>query len=856
MENMAINMELVDSPIWSIDHEVLLQKLDSNYNGLSSDDVAQKLQYYGPNNIKSEDRFGNLKLLVNQFRSPIILILLSTALLAFVSGDSVDGLIITAILILSSIIGFWQEHASTNAVQKLVSIITITVEVRRDGVQQNVQLEEIVPGDIVILNAGDVVPGDSIILKSKDLFVNEAALTGETLPAEKQAGVVEPDTQLSKRQNMVFMGTSVNSGTAEVLVVHTGVRTELGKISERLGIKEPRTEFERGLDKFGAMLTQMTLLFVLLIFAANIYFQRSFMDSFLFALALAVGITPQLLPVITTITLAQGAKQMAEKKVIVKKLTSIENFGSMNILCSDKTGTITEGIMQIHSTDGVSGNHYEKVELYAYLNATFQGGYENPIDTAIRNYKSLDIESYKKLDEIPYDFVRKRMSILVADKTSNLMITKGAVLNLIDVCSLCELEDGTIVNIEQFQESINEQYNNLSKLGYRTLALSYKKVEGPTIDRSMEKEMVFIGFIVLSDPLKSRVKETIETLRSMHIDFKIITGDNQLIATSVASQLGWENPKTMIGPNIRLMSEEALINRVSETEIFAEIEPNQKERIILALRKAGHVVGYMGDGINDASAIHAADVGISVESAVDVAKEAAEIVLLEKDLGVIIGGISVGRKTFANTIKYISVTISANFGNMISMAGASLLLWFLPLLPKQILAINFLTDFPATTIATDSVDTQLIARPRKWDIHYIRRFMVIFGFQSTLFDFMTFGVLLIVLQSTVDEFRTGWFLLSIITEIIVMLVIRTNHFFLRSRPSKYLLLSSALILIATVLLPYSPIAPLLSLVILPFWTSISIVGIIIAYIITAEITKQVFHRWIDPTIGKWKPNPS
>jgi len=850
IERTAKKMGFADSAVWSIKQEVLLQQLDSNIDGLSPDDVTRRLQIYGLNSIKSTKKFNSFRVLINQFRSPIILLLLVSALLAFFSGDSTDGLIIVVILLLSSIIGFWQEHSSTSAVQKLVSIIKITVEVIRAGVKQNVQLEEIVPGDIVILNAGDIVPGDSIILESKDLFVNEAALTGETLPSEKRQGIVDPETQLSKRQNMVFMGTSVSSGNARVLVVNTGERTEYGKISERLTVKEPKADFERGLDKFGAMLTQLTLMFVLVIFALNIYFQRPLLDSFLFALALAVGITPQLLPVITSITLAQGAKQMAQKKVIIKKLSAIENFGSMNILCSDKTGTITEGEMQIHSAIGVRGNNCEKVELFAYLNATFQGGYENPIDNAIRRYKSLDIGGYKKLDEIPYDFVRKLLSILVSNKDENIMIVKGAVLNVLDSCSSCELEDGEVVNIEQLRKTINKQYNDLSKMGFRTLAIAYREVKDSIINQSLEREMTFLGFIVLSDPLKKNVKNTIDTLHSMSIDFKIITGDNQLIAASIGTQLGWKTSKIMIGSKIRQMSDEALIIQASETEIFAEIEPNQKERIILALRKAGHVVGYMGDGINDASALHAADVSISVESAVDVAKESAEIVLLEKDLDVIIDGIAIGRKTFANTIKYISVTISANFGNMISMAGASLLLWFLPLLPKQILAINFLTDFPATTIATDSVDSELIDRPRRWDIHYIRRFMVVFGIQSTVFDFMAFGVLLLALQSTVDQFRTGWFLLSVITEILVMLIIRTRFFFFRSRPSNYLIISSMIILIFVLLLPYSPIAQLLSLVVLPLWTVISLIGIVIAYIIVAEITKIVFNRWIDPSIGK------
>ncbi len=835
-------MESIDERFWSVDQDILLQQLGTGYDGLTSIEAEKKLDIYGPNSIKAQRSTSSLSLLVSQFTSPIIIILLASALLAFVTSDSIDGLIITSIVLLSSLVGFWQEWMSTNAVEKLVSMIKVTAEVHRDGMNFQIPLEEVVPGDIVLLNAGDIVPGDCVILESKDLFVNEAALTGETLPAEKVAGVVGADAQLSKRTNTVFMGTSVNSGTAKVVVVRTALRTELGKISVRLHVKEPKTEFERGMDRFGSLLMQLTLLFVLVVFAFNVYFQRPILDSFLFALALAVGITPELLPAITSITLAQGARQMAEKKVIIRKLTAIENFGSMNILCSDKTGTITEGEMRVHSTIGPEGTNSEKVLQYAYLNAVFQGGYENPIDTAIINHISFDLDRYIKVDEIPYDFVRKRLSILVAEGTSRLMISKGAVLNLIEVCSSVELENGATVDIEEFRETISSQYNKLSEQGFRTLGVAYKPVDTSSINRSMEKNMQFIGFVVLSDPLKREAKATIETLNSLNVDFKIITGDNRLIAASVGTQLGRKDAKIIVGSEMREMSDDALISQAVQTDIFAEIEPYQKERIILALRKAGHVVGYMGDGINDASAIHAADIGISVDSAVDVAKESAEIVLLEKDLGVLAEGISIGRKSFANTIKYISVTISANFGNMISMAGASLLLWFLPLLPKQILAINFLTDFPATTISTDSVDAELIEHPRRWNTGYIRRFMVVFGIQSTLFDFMTFGVLLLILNSTVDQFRTGWFILSIVTEIAVMLVIRTRQNFLKSRPSKYLILSSLIVLVLAILLPITPLAELLGIVMLPIWTDISLVGLVVAYIVTAELTKMLFYR--------------
>lgn len=835
-------MERSTEKFWSISDDELLHTLEASRDGLTSIEAKENLDIYGPNTIKKKKKMGDFILFVNQVRNPIIIILLVSAVLAFATSDNTDGLIITAIIVLSSIVGFWQERMSTHAVEKLVSIIKITAEVLRDSISSDIPLEEIVPGDVVILNAGDIVPGDCILLESKDLFVNEAALTGETLPAEKKAGAVNSDAQLSKRTNMVFMGTSVSSGTARVIVVSTGLRTEFGKISERLSLKELKTDFERGMDKFGSMLMQLTLLFVIVIFAFNVFFQKPIMDSFLFALAIAVGITPQLLPAITSITLSQGAKQMAEKKVIIKKLTAIENFGSMNVLCSDKTGTITEGTMQVNSAIGPTGVDSEKVMLYAYLNATFQGGYENPIDESIIKHKSYETKNYTKIDEIPYDFVRKRLSVLVNDGTNKIMISKGAVNNLLDSCSSVELEDGEIKNLEDLRKIIDEEYNRLSGKGLRLIGVAYKIINGDVINRSIENEMRFLGFVILSDPIKHDAKEIIDTLHSLNVDFKIITGDNELVAVSVGSQLGLEHEKILVGSRIRQMSDEALIMQASETDIFAEIEPNQKERIILALRKGGNVVGYMGDGINDASALHAADVGISVDSAVDVAKESADIVLLEKDLGVLSEGISIGRKTFANTIKYISVTISANFGNMVSMAGASLLFWFLPLLPKQILFINFITDFPATTISTDSVDHELIESPRRWDIGFIKRFMVVFGIQSTLFDFLTFSVLLLILNSTVDQFRTGWFTLSIITEIGIMLIVRTRRIFYKSKPSKYLIISSIAVLVIAFILPYSPIAGLLGIVVLPIWTNVALIGLVILYIITAEMTKMLFYR--------------
>ena len=526
-------------------------------------------------------------------------------------------------------------------------------------------------------------------------------------------------------------------------------------MSERLKLRPQETDFEHGIRQFGYFLMEVTLVLVVAIFAINVYLARPVLDSFLFSLALAVGLTPQLLPAIISINLAHGAKRMAQEKVIVKRLASIENFGSMNVICADKTGTLTEGIVHLQSALDVAGAPSDKVLLYAYLNAFYETGFTNPIDEAIRTHRQFDVSGYQKQDEIPYDFLRKRLSILVSHDDTQLMVTKGALANVLAVCSSAETEDG-IVDIGAVREPIQKHFEEYSHKGFRTLGVAYRNMEtGSRISKDNEAGMTFLGFLVLFDPPKPNMIETIGSLKNLGVSLKIITGDNHLVAANVSRQMGLAKTKIITGPDLLQMSDGALLKQVVDVDVFAEIEPNQKERIILALRKAGNVVGYMGDGINDASALHAADVGISVESAVDVAKDAADIVLLEKELGVLVQGVREGRTTFANTLKYVFMATSANFGNMFSMAGVSLFLPFLPLLPKQILLTNLLTDFPEMTIATDRVDNEMVDYPRRWDNKVIRKFMITFGLVSSVFDYVTFGVLLIILHAPQDQFRTG-----------------------------------------------------------------------------------------------------
>ncbi len=835
-------MNRIHPAFWSFSVTEMLKALETAREGLTSNEVKKRLVLYGANRIKPQKRFSVLTLLISQFKSPIILILLFATILSFFLHDPVDAIIIMSIVLVSGLLGFWQEHGASNAIEKLLSIVQIRSAALRDGKSVEVPVEEIVPGDIVILNAGDILPGDGLIMDSKDLFIDEAMLTGETFPVEKAAAVMNPETELSQRTNSLWMGTHVVSGSATVLIVHTGRDTEFGMVSDRLKLRPPETEFEHGIRRFGYFLMEVTLVLVVAIFAINVYLERHVLDSFLFSLALAVGLTPQLLPAIISINLAHGAKRMAKKKVIVKRLSSIENFGSMNVICSDKTGTLTEGTVQLQSALDVNGNSSEKVFLHAYLNAFYETGFTNPIDEAIRGYRTIDLSGYQKEDEIPYDFLRKRLSVVVSHERTNLMVTKGALSNILEVCTSADMGDGSVADIASVRDRILKQYGELSGKGLRTLGVAYKNLDSVSgISRDYETDMIFSGLLVLFDPPKPNITETITNLRNLGVALKVITGDNRLVAANVSQQMGLKNSKILTGSDLSRMSDAGLLKTVGGIEVFAEIEPNQKERIIIALKKAGNVVGYMGDGINDASAIHAADVGLSVDSAVDVAKDAADIVLLEKDLGVLVQGVREGRVTFANTLKYIFMATSANFGNMFSMAGISLIIPFLPLLPKQILLTNLMTDFPEMTIATDNVDKEMIDRPRRWDIKAIRKFMITFGFVSSLFDYLTFGLLLLILHASQVEFRTAWFVESVVSASMIVLVIRSRRPFFRSRPGKYLQFATFLIVALTLILPYTPVAGIFGFGPLSVPILLAIGLIIFLYIFSAELVKNIFY---------------
>lgn len=827
---------------WSVQKDELFRQLQTSENGLTATAAQVKLaEQRAKQNIR-KTWVNDLLMLIAQFKSPLILLLVFAVILSIVLGEYSDSIIILTVLLTTGILGFVQERNAGKAVQKLRELVHSKAMVKRDGKEFEIPSDEVVAGDIVMLNAGDIIPADSLIIEANDLHVNESVLTGESFPAEKFAGASTVKL-VSEVDNSVFKGTSVINGKATVLAVNTAGNTELGQIATSLEHSTTITAFEKGIIRFGYLLMRLTVIFTGLILILNLAFHRPFIDSVLFSLALTVGLTPELLPAILTITLAAGAKRMAAKKVIIKKLSAIQNLGEIDVFCSDKTGTITEGIVELNKALDIDGKENHKLLLYAYLNASYETGFTNPIDESIRQLKNIDISAYAKADEVPYDFIRKRLSIVMQNANQHIMITKGAVANIVEVCTKVENSEGQTFDLEARKADIQKEFEQLSNEGFRVIAVSFKDVTGdPVINKDDETAMTFLGFLIFSDPLKKGIVESIQKLRDKGISLKIITGDNHLVAAYLAQQINLRSQEVLTGDELQYLTSDALQRKLDSVDVFAEILPAQKERIIRELQKAGHSVGYMGDGINDANALKAADVGISIDNAVDVAKEAADLVLLDRNLDVITEGVEEGRRTFMNTLKYILVTTSANFGNMFSMAIASLILPFLPLLPVQILLNNFLSDLPAIAIASDKVDDELVTKPRKWNMNYIWRFMIVFGLQSSIFDFATFGLLIYVYHASPQEFRTAWFMESLLTEILILLIIRTQRPFFKSKPSKYLLWAAVFTFAACIAIPYLPFAPLFELFPLPFPLFGYILLIVLLYIALAELSKKYLIR--------------
>jgi Mg2+-importing ATPase len=827
---------------WSFAEDDLTQRLGASSAGLTDDEAAVRLRDLGPNQLVGSRRTDLPALIFGQLASPIVLILLAATGLAFFLGDATDAGIVLAIVGASAALGVWQERGAAHAVQALLAQVATRAQVWRGGRVREVPVAEVVPGDVALLNAGRSVPGDGILLEARDLFVSEAALTGESEPAEKAPGPTPADTPLARRSGAVFRGTQVISGSARVLIVKTGTRTELGRVAAHVATRAPETDFERGLRRFGYLLMEVTLLLVLGIFAANVYFDRPVLESLMFSLALAIGLTPQLLPAIVAVNLARGASRMAAEKTIVRRLASIENLGSMTVLCCDKTGTLTEGRLTFEGATDADGKESARVLWLAFLNAAHETGYASPLDEALRALAVAPVDVAQKRDEIPFDFVRRRLSVLV-DVDGGTLITKGAVSAVLEVCDTVETTAGVVLlDGDGRRAAVETAFTQACEAGLRVIAVAYRPMPGIAhVARTDEHGMTFAGLVRFHDPPKPDVRAALDELARLGVAVKIVTGDNAVAARALARRIGHDKAVIATGADLRKAAASALPALTRSVDVFAEVEPTQKEQIVTALRRAGQVVGFLGDGINDAPALHAADVGISVAGAADVAREAADIVLLEKHLGVVARGLREGRRTFVNTLKYVFMATSANFGNMFSMAGASLFLPFLPLVPKQVLLTNLLTDLPEMAIASDNVDHEATALPQRWDIHLVRRFMLLFGLLSSVFDYLTFGALLFLGGASPRTFRTGWFIESVVSAASVVLVVRSRRRLGRSRPGRSLVRATAVCVAITVLLPFSPLAGPLGLAAPRPVVLLLICAIVALYVAMAELLKRRFY---------------
>ena len=765
---------------WTIGPERVLQQLQSRPEGLTAAEVAVRTRIYGPNRVRSRQTLSRARVFLGQLKSPLLLLLLLAAGLSGMTGAWVDTGIVLVIVAASVGIGYVREYAAQSAAAALERGVRTHTSAIRQGRLAPLPADELVPGDIVQLDAGSLVPGDAVILEASDFFVNEAVLTGESFPVEKRAGISPPDTRLAERLNCVFFGTNVRSGGARCVIVRTGAATEFGAIAGRLQWRPPATEFDRGLQRFGYLLTTAMLIMVLLVFVAHVIRGRPAIETLLFAVALAVGLSPELLPAILSVNLARGAQAMAHAGVLVRRLNAIENLGSMDVLCTDKTGTLTEGVVRLEGAYDAWGAPSAEVLRLGAVNASLETGLANPLDEAILAAHAPRLTGLQKLGEVPFDFVRKRVSVIVQTGESIQLITKGAFLQTLEICT--HTLDGRPLGPDE-RARIATRHDQWAADGIRVLAVAFRSLERSAArGREAEIGLQFAGFLTFLDRPKESAGAAIRDLAALGVTVKLITGDARLVAAHVAALVGMRHDALLTGQALGHLSDDALWHAAERTDIFAEIDPVQKERIIRALRATGHVVGFLGDGVNDAPAMHAADTSLSVDGAADVAREAADFVLLQRDLDVIRRGIVEGRKTFANTLKYILTTTSANLGNMVSMAAASLWLPFLPLTAGQILLNNFLSDIPAVGLADDSVDPELVATPQRWNMRFIGGFMVKFGVLSSVFDAVTFATLLLVFATPVAVFRTGWFVESLLTELVIALVVRTRRPFFRSRP--------------------------------------------------------------------------
>ncbi len=836
--------------------DAVLKELGSQLSGLSEAEAASRLQRYGMNAIAQEKHQSAFMRLVSNMKNPLVLLLLALGLLSFLTGDLRATVVIFVMVVLGVVLRFFQEMRADSAAEKLKAMVSNTATLVREGKEVEVSLKMLVPGDIIRLAAGDMVPADARVLSAKDLFLNQAALTGEALPVEKTAAQASADVQNPlDLPNICFLGSNVESGSATAVVIHTGSQTYFGSLAVSIVKQRQLTAFDKGVNKFTWLMIYFIAVMAPAVFLINGLSKHNWLEAFLFSMAVAVGLTPEMLPMIVTVNLSKGALAMARKKVIVKRLNAIQNFGAMDVLCTDKTGTLTQGKIVLEKHLDVYGNPSEKVLHYGYLNSYHHTGLKNLLDEAILDHEELREhlkadEKYRKIDEIPFDFVRRRMSVVVEDETGlNTLICKGAVEEVMGLCTRVEVKGEVIEVLPEHDAKRRELADDLNGQGFRVIALAYKQMPGasdePVYAVKDESDLILLGFLAFLDPPKDTATEALQRLHSLNVNVKVLTGDNEIVTAYICKEVGMPVEHLLLGSQIEAMSETELAEAASATSVFARLAPAQKEHIIRALQSKGHVLGFMGDGINDAPALKAADVGVSVDSAVDIAKESSDIILLENSLLVLQQGVLEGRRVFGNIVKYIKMAASSNFGNMFSVVGASAFLPFLPMLPIQVLTNNLLYDFSQTTIPTDEVDADWLIKPRQWTIGKILRFILFIGPISSIFDYLTFFLMLYVFHCWQNPalFHTGWFVESLFTQTLIIHVIRTNKIpFLQSRASWPLILTSLIIIAVGAWLTVSPLASTLGFVALPprYWLFLAIM--LLGYTLLTQVVKTWFIR--------------
>ena len=826
--------------------ESLFEKLETSKSGISEKEAKKRLEKYGHNEPARKKRRTILLQILSKFINPLVIVLLIIAGFSLFFGEKLSALLVVLMAMMSAFLSFIQEYRAGKEAEKLSEMVRATATVYRNGKPKEIKIREIVPGDIVDLFAGDMIPADLRIISCKDLFVNQASLTGESFPIEKFAEPLQPKANaVSELSNIAFMGSSVVSGTALGVVIKTGIATQFGELSRKLATMRIETSFDKGIRRFTWLMIRFMLIMVAVIFAVNALLKGNILDALLFSLAVAVGLTPEMLPMLVAINLSKGAIAMSKKQVIVKRLNSIQNFGAMDVLCTDKTGTLTLNKIVLEKHCDVVRKENKDVLRLAYLNSFYQTGLKNILDTAILTHEKLLVKQYKKIDEMPFDFSRKIMSVVVEADGRHRIIVKGAPEEVFKRCATYELDSEIMDMDEMILTDLKEEYNNLSADGFRVLAVAYKDIENKkeVYSKDDEQALVLKGYVAFLDPPKPTAKKAIEALKKLGIDFKVLTGDNELVTKKICAEVGLNVEGMVTGDRVEEAGDGELRELLKTANIFARLSPLQKERVIRALHESGHIVGYLGDGINDAAALKASDAGISVNNAVDIAKESADIILLQKNLMVLEDGVKEGRKTFGNIIKYIKMGSSSNFGNMISMTGASLFLPFLPMLPIQILLNNFLYDLSQIAIPADEVDKEYLMKPRPWNVNSIKKFMVFIGPISSIFDFITYGVLLFFFHASQPVFNTGWFLESLCTQTLVIHIIRTGKVpFIESRPSKFLIFTSLFIVTAGLIIPFSALAKPFGFSLPPPSYFIALLGIVTVYLFMVQFVKSWFIK--------------